>query len=111
MTQAITLHAGLTNMPPGFARLRELLKLQLRARLQQRETRVWLQLLNSHPVFHDLVRAYPHLVHKIYRPYLSQALNCRQRVELLTGRPPAAGGQRVDRHRDDTCQPVGHLIG
>ena len=83
MTQAITLHAGLTNMPPGFARLRELLKLQLRARLQQRETRVWLQLLNSHPVFQDLLQAYPRLVHKVYRHYLSKSLSCRQRVALL----------------------------
>jgi len=83
MTQAITLHAGLTNMPPGFARLRELLKLQLRARLQQRETRVWLQLLNSHPVFKDLLQAYPRLVHKVYRHYLSKSLSCQQRVALL----------------------------
>lgn len=83
MTQAITLHAGLTNMPPGFARLRELLKLQLRARLQQRETRVWLQLLNSHPVFQDLLQAYPRLVHKVYRHYLSKSLSCQQRVALL----------------------------
>ena len=83
MTQAITLHAGLTNMPPGFARLRELLKLQLRARLQQRETRIWLQLLNSHPVFQDLLQAYPRLVHKVYRHYLSKSLSCQQRVALL----------------------------
>ena len=83
MTPAITLHAGLTNMPPGLARLRELLKLQLRARLQQRETRVWLQLLNSHPVFQDLLQAYPRLVHKVYRHYLSKSLSCRQRVALL----------------------------
>ena len=83
MTQAITLHAGLTNMPPGFARLRELLKLQLRARLQQRETRVWLQLLNSHPVFQDLLRAYPRMMHKVYRHYLSKTLSCSQRVALL----------------------------
>ena len=83
MTQAITLHAGLTNMPPGFARLRELLKLRLRARLQQRETRVWLQLLNSHPVFKDLLQAYPRLVHKVYRHYLSKSLSCQQRVALL----------------------------
>ncbi|MGK5024661.1 VirK/YbjX family protein [Janthinobacterium sp. RB2R34] len=83
MTPAITLHAGLTNMPPGLARLRELLKLQLRARLQQRETRVWLQLLNSHPVFHDLLQAYPRMVHKVYRHYLSKSLSCHQRVALL----------------------------
>ena len=82
---SITLSSGLTETPSGIARLRETLKLHLRAGVRQRQTQRWLQLLNSHPVFHDLVRAYPHLVHKIYRPYLSQALNCRQRVELLTG--------------------------
>ena len=83
MTQAITLHAGLTNMPPGFSRVRELLKLQLRARLHQRQTRIWLQLLNSHPVFADLLQAYPRLMHKIYRHYLSKNLSCQQRVTLL----------------------------
>ena len=83
MTQAITLHAGLTNMPPGIARLRELFKLQLRARLQQRQTRIWLKLLNSHPVFGDLLQAYPRLVHKVYRHYLSKSLSCQQRVSML----------------------------
>lgn len=83
MTQAITLHAGLANMPPGFSRTRELLKLQLRARLQQPQTRIWLQLLNSHPVFADLLHAYPRLMHKVYRHYLSKNFSCRQRVALL----------------------------
>jgi len=85
MTPSITLSSGLTKTRSGFARLRETLKLQLRARLQRRQTRVWLQLLNSHPVFNDLVRAYPQLVHKIYRHYLSKSLTCRQRVDLLVG--------------------------
>jgi len=83
MTQTITLHAGLTNMPPGIARLRELFKLQLRARLQQRQTRIWLKLLNSHPVFGDLLQAYPRLIHKVYRHYLSKNLSCQQRVSML----------------------------
>ncbi|MDN2708459.1 VirK/YbjX family protein [Janthinobacterium sp. SUN118] len=83
MTQAITLHAGLSNMPPGISRVREMLKLQLRARLQQRQTRIWLQLLNSHPVFGELLQTYPRLMHKVYRHYLSKNLSCRQRVALL----------------------------
>ena len=83
MTQAITLHAGLANMSPGFSRVRELLKLQLRARLQQRQTRTWLQLLNSHPIFAELLQAYPRLMHKVYRHYLSKNLSCQQRVALL----------------------------
>jgi uncharacterized protein VirK/YbjX len=83
MMPTITLSDGLMAMPSGMRRWRELLKLHLRARVQQRQTRLWLQLLNSHPVFHDLVHAYPHMIHKVYRPYLSLTLNCHQRVELL----------------------------
>ena len=83
MTHAITLHAGLSNMRPGFARLRELFKLKLRARLQQRPTDTWLQLLNSHPAFRELLQAYPRMMHKVYRHYLSKSLTCRQRVDLL----------------------------
>lgn len=83
MTPSITLSSGLVNMPGGFKRLRETLKLQLRARWQQRQTSAWLQLLNSHPVFNDLVQAYPHVIHKVYRDYLSKKLSCSQRVELL----------------------------
>ena len=83
MTQTIPRPAGLSNMPPGMSRVRELLKLQLRAHLQHRQTRIWLQLLNSHPVFHDLLQAYPRMMHKVYRHYLSTNLSCRQRVALL----------------------------
>lgn len=84
MTPSITLSSGLTKNRGGFVRrLRETLKLQLRARWQHRQTRDWLHLLNSHPVFHDLVQACPHLIHKVYRDYLSKKLSCRQRVDLL----------------------------
>jgi len=84
MTPSITLSSGLTETHGGFVRrLREALKLQLRARWQHSQTRDWLQLLNSHPVFHDLVQAYPHVIHKVYRDYLSKKLSCRQRVDVL----------------------------
>ena len=83
MMPTITLSDGLMAMPNGMRRWREVFKLHLRARVQQRQTRLWLDLLNSHPVFHELVHAYPHMIHKVYRPYLSHTLNCRQRVELL----------------------------
>ena len=83
MTPIITLHAGLSNMPPGMSRMRELLKLQLRAQLQRGQTRIWLQLLNSHPVFQDLLQAYPRMMHKVYRHYLSTNLACHQRVAML----------------------------
>ena len=79
MMPTITLSDGLMAMPSGMRRWREMLKLHLRARVQQRQTRLWLQLLNSHPVFHDLVQAYPHMIHKVYRPYLSLTLNCSAR--------------------------------
>ncbi len=83
MMPTITLSDGLMAMPSGIRRWREVFKLHFRARMQPRQTRRWLQLLNSHPVFHGLVHAYPHMIHKVYRPYLSHTLNCHQRVELL----------------------------
>ena len=83
MMPTITLSDGLMAMPNGMRRWREMFKLHLRASVQQRQTRLWLQLLNSHPVFHELIQAYPHMIHKVYRPYVTLTLNCRQRVELL----------------------------
>jgi uncharacterized protein VirK/YbjX len=82
MSQPITIRSGAAGFA-GLKRVRETLKLALRSRLQHRATGAWLQLLNSHPLFHDLAKASPRLIYKIYRPYLSNTMSCVQRVELL----------------------------
>jgi uncharacterized protein VirK/YbjX len=82
MSQLITIRAGAAGFA-GLKHLRETLKLAVRARLHRHATYAWLQLLNSHPLFLDLAKARPRLIYKIYRPYLSNTMNCAQRVQLL----------------------------
>ena len=84
MSQFITIRAGAAGFA-GLKHLRETLKLSLRAALHRHATSQWLELLNSHPLFADLVKARPRLIYKIYRPYLSDTMDCAQRVQLLQG--------------------------
>ncbi|MYM85043.1 DUF535 domain-containing protein [Duganella sp. FT50W] len=83
MPQSITIRSGAADFA-GFKYLRERLKLALRARLHQRATFGWLRLLNSHPLFAELVKANPRLVYKIYRPYLSNTTNIHGRLAMLS---------------------------
>lgn len=83
MTQLITLRSGLAGKPGSMRYIRDSIKLSTRALLNRRHTRSWLQLLNSKPVFGELVRSYPRLVQKIYRPYLSSTLDCGARLAAL----------------------------
>ena len=82
MSQLITLRSGTADFS-GLKQMRETLKLSVRAFLHRQATYGWLQLLNSHPLFRDLVKACPRLIYKIYRPYLSNTMDCAQRVDLL----------------------------
>jgi uncharacterized protein VirK/YbjX len=82
MSQLITIHSGAVGFA-GLKRLRENLKLGLRALLHRRATYGWLELLNSDPLMLELAKARPRLIYKIYRPYLSNTMNCARRVELL----------------------------
>jgi uncharacterized protein VirK/YbjX len=79
----VTLRSGLSGKG-GLSHLRERSKLTLRAALNRQATAAWLGLLNSHPLFLDLVKVKPSLVLKIYRPYLTNVLSCSQRLALLT---------------------------
>ena len=83
MTQSITLASCLTGAPGGMSYVRESLKLRLRALLNQDQTRDWLALLNSHAMLRELAATCPRLIHKIYRPYLSNRLDCQQRLGVL----------------------------
>jgi uncharacterized protein VirK/YbjX len=73
---AITLRSGL-EPKSRLSRITAALKLHCRALTAPRQTRLWLELLNSHPALRELATLQPRLVHKIYRPWLSKRL-CRQ---------------------------------
>jgi len=84
MSQSITIRSGVTGFT-GLKRLRETLKMSVRAALHRNATYGWLELLNSHPMFAELVKARPRLLYKIYRPYLSNTMSCAARLQLLRG--------------------------
>ncbi|TFW30845.1 VirK/YbjX family protein [Duganella callida] len=82
MSQSITIRSGVSGFA-GMRRVRETVKLSARAFLNRNATYGWLELLNSHPLFVELVKARPRLLYKVYRPYLSNTMTCAQRVDLL----------------------------
>lgn len=82
MSPFITLRSGAAGFT-GFKRVREALKLTLRAQLHRSTTVAWLDLLNSHPLFAELVKARPRLVCKLYRPYLSNTTSPAERLDWL----------------------------
>ena len=83
MTPQITLRSCLAGIPGRVPYVREAIKLTLRAWLHRSSTRHWLRHLNSTPEFGALVAACPRLILKIYRPYLSNTMTCKQRLGLL----------------------------
>ncbi|MBV7537187.1 VirK/YbjX family protein [Duganella sp. sic0402] len=82
MSQSVTIRSGAAGFT-GFKHMRERLKLAIRARMNRRATFGWLELLNSHPMFAELVKARPRLIYKIYRPYLSNTMCAHGRLALL----------------------------
>ena len=80
--QSITIRSGVAGFS-GLKQLRESIKLSLRARLNRHATFGWLDLLSSHPMFAELVKARPRLIYKIYRPYYSNTMDTSQRLALL----------------------------
>lgn len=82
-TPSVTLRSA---VPPHLSRLpfaRELAKIRLRALLHWKQTPDWLALLNSHPAFSEYVRNYPKFLYKVYRPYVSHALDAAQRLDTI----------------------------
>ncbi len=80
--QSITIRSGVAGFT-GLKQLRETIKLSMRARLNRHATFGWLELLNSHPMFAELVKARPRLIYKIYRPYHSNTMDASQRLVML----------------------------
>ena len=79
----VTLSTGVTRERGLLTYLRERAKLTLRARWQNGLTRRWLSVLNSTPFLGQLAHSAPQLVHKVYRPYLTNTLCPEQRLRAL----------------------------
>lgn len=69
----------------GIAKAREFLKLKARSIAYREPTRRWMDFLNSHEFYARLVAHNPYLLRKIYRSYLTNKLDCAQRVSQLIG--------------------------
>ena len=79
----ISIRSGVAGSLPALPYWRELIKLKARSLVYPGHTRRWLQLLNSHPSFSEYVQAYPRMLYKIYRPYLTTALSMEARLAVL----------------------------
>ena len=80
---SVTLRSALPPHLAGFKSVRELAKIRLRAVLHPRQTPRWLHLLNAHPAFSEYVRNCPRFLYKVYRPYISHALDANERLEAI----------------------------
>jgi hypothetical protein len=80
---SVTLRSAVPPHLAGFKSMRELAKIRLRAVLHPRQTPRWLHLLNAHPAFSEYVRNCPRFLYKVYRPYISHALNAAERLEAI----------------------------
>ncbi|MDB5962703.1 MAG: hypothetical protein JWP59_3997 [Massilia sp.] len=83
MQASISLYSGLRTELRGFKLMRESCKLAARAVIYRRQTTAWLELLNSHPLFAQMLPSCPRLVNKIYRNYLSTTLGVDARLNAL----------------------------
>jgi uncharacterized protein len=83
MQATISLCTGLRNELRGASLVRESIKLVTRAWLHRRQTAEWLGLLNSHPLFGQMLPNCPRLVNKIYRNYLTTRLDCEGRLDAM----------------------------
>jgi uncharacterized protein VirK/YbjX len=82
-TPSITLDSAVPPHLSRLPRLRERLKIRVRALLHPLQTPGWLRLLNSHPAFSEYVRNCPRFLYKVYRPYISNALRPEDRLAAI----------------------------
>jgi uncharacterized protein VirK/YbjX len=80
---SITLRSGLRAELHGLAYVRESLKLSVRALLNPRQSARWLELLNSHPLFGQMLPSCPRLINKPFRSYFSSRMGCDERLDML----------------------------
>lgn len=65
--------------------LKDRAKLIIGAAVFPAQTRRWKNYVSGHPVLRELAPLFPRIVHKIYRPYLSNHFTCKERVSALVG--------------------------
>ena len=58
-------------------------KLALGALVHPVQARRWRRFVRGDAVLRDLAGRFPHLLHKIHRPYLARRLDCADRVDIL----------------------------
>ena len=80
----ITLNSALTGTPPGVSFAREFLKLSARAIVNYRSTQRWMAYWNSTPILTEIASSTPYVLKKIFRPYMSNRLDCNERLAVLT---------------------------
>lgn len=80
---SVTLRSAVPPHLAGFKATREYAKICLRAALHPRQTPQWLHLLNAHPAFSEYVRNCPRFLYKVYRPYISHALEAGERLAAI----------------------------
>lgn len=79
----VTLGTGVSHIQGRLPRLRELAKLRLRAHWEGKLTARWLSVLNSDPFLAQLALIAPQLLHKVYRPYLTNTWCQERRLHAL----------------------------
>jgi uncharacterized protein VirK/YbjX len=82
-TPSVTLDSAVPAHLSRLPRLRERIKIRVRALLHPLQTPAWLRLLNSHPAFSEYVRNCPRFLYKVYRPYISNALDPDDRLAAI----------------------------
>ena len=80
---SVTLDSAVPAGLPRLSLLRERLKIRVRALLHPLQTPAWLRLLNSHPAFSEYLRTCPRFLYKVYRPYVSNALDAQERLDAI----------------------------
>jgi uncharacterized protein VirK/YbjX len=83
VTPSVTLDSAVPSHLSRLPQLRERIKIRVRALLHPLQTPAWLRLLNSHPAFSEYVRNCPRFLYKVYRPYISKALDPEERLAAI----------------------------
>ncbi|MGZ5141318.1 MAG: DUF535 family protein, partial [Burkholderiales bacterium] len=63
--------------------LKDRAKIVLGAAIYPKQTKRWKSYVEQHALLRDLAPLHPQIVHKIYRPFLSNHLTCAARVDIL----------------------------
>ncbi len=79
----VSLYSGVARSHTGWSFIREATKLTLRASISFQVTRQWIHYWNSAPYLTEIALTAPSLLKKIFRPYMTSSLRCRDRLDVL----------------------------